>query len=395
MHWFVVNEKERIAKSYDDLLFDINKPEHKFCSSIVYSNLYDFYLQIIISILLDKHVRLKATEVEGEHETYQNPWKFDTINSVIETVKKNTGWKLDLQTSGTTGVPKKVTHSFYSLTKNIKIDINRQNDVWALAYNARHMAGIQVFFQAFLNKSSIINCLGLEKNCVYSCLNKYGITHISATPTFYRLLLPADEIFPEVKQVTFGGEKYSSVLKKNLTTLFPFAKFTNVYASTEAGTLFASEGDYFTIKDHSNSSVKIIENELWIHESHLSNPDNINLINGWYPTGDLVEIIFNDPLKFKFISRKNEMINVGGSKVNPYEVEELILSIPQVKEVKVFGKENSLMGSILCADIISEPISEKNIKKYLKNSLPDYMVPRIIKFVTSIDLTETGKKRRI
>lgn len=123
----------------------------------------------------------------------------------------------------------------------------------------------------------------------------------------------------------------------------------------------------------------------------------MQLQDGWYLTGDMVQIIITEPITFQFVSRKNEMINIGGSKVNPNEVEEHILENEAVTDAKVFGKPNSLMGTILCADIVLNKVTttEKDIKVFLKERLPEYMVPRIVKFVPAIAMTDTGKKSRV
>ncbi|MBK8710848.1 MAG: acyl--CoA ligase [Niastella sp.] len=333
----------------------------------------------------------------GLKKIYPNPYFGKSLDDYINILKKTTSWKLEMATSGTTGLPKKVVHSFSSLTRSIKINEHRKADVWGLAYNPTHMAGMQVFFQSFLNKNTIINLFGLNRSQIFSSLDEYGISHISATPTFYKLLLPATEVFKNVKQITFGGEKFSEVVQNSMRQLFPLAKFTNVYASTEAGALFAATGDHFTISDKINPFVKIVENELWIHEKLIANSSDLQLQDGWYLTGDMVQIIITEPITFQFVSRKNEMINIGGSKVNPNEVEEHILENEAVTDAKVFGKPNSLMGTILCADIVLNKVTttEKDIKVFLKERLPEYMVPRIVKFVPAIAMTDTGKKSRV
>ncbi|MDZ7795644.1 MAG: hypothetical protein U5N56_00735 [Candidatus Marinimicrobia bacterium] len=96
-----------------------------------------------------------------------------------------------------------------------------------------------------------------------------GSLIISATPTFYRLLLPSKNVFKNVMRVTSGGEKLDNKTIEYLHQLFPNAKITNVYASTEAGTLFASKADVFTIKADMKKYVKIENNELLIHNSFI------------------------------------------------------------------------------------------------------------------------------
>ncbi len=393
MQLFVVNIGEQGSKTNDELLIDLNQPELACPSSMNTTNIYEFYLQLIVSMILDKPFQIKG--VGTSDNVYHNPYRFNSIDEVISRIKKNTHWQLEMETSGTTGLPKKVTHTFTSLTRNIKMNERRRADVWGLAYNPTHMAGLQVFFQAFLNKNTIVNLFGLSRDQVYEQIEKYNVSHISATPTFYKLLLPAKTVFHKVQQITFGGEKFVEGLQMEMKKIFPSARFTNVYASTEAGALFAANGNIFSLSEKNKSYVKIVEGELWIHKSVLSESSDLKLQDDWYASGDMVEVIQEVPLTFKFLARKNEMINVGGSKVNPNEVEELILKLNGVKDVKVFGKENSLMGNILCADVVSEMVTEKEIKSFLKNHLPGYMVPRIIKFVPEIAMTATGKKSRV
>ena len=393
MQLFVVNIGEQVSKTYDELLIDLNQPELACPSSMNTTNIYEFYLQLIVSMILDKPFQIKG--VGTSDNVYHNPYRFNSMDEVISRIKMNVHWQLEMETSGTTGLPKKVTHTFTSLTRNIKMNERRRADVWGLAYNPTHMAGLQVFFQAFLNKNTIVNLFGLSRDQVYEQIEKYNVSHISATPTFYKLLLPAKTVFHKVQQITFGGEKFVEGLQMEMKKIFPSARFTNVYASTEAGALFAANGNIFSLSEKNKSYVKIVEGELWIHKSVLSESSELKLHDDWYASGDMVEVIQEVPLTFKFLARKNEMINVGGSKVNPNEVEELILKLNGVKDVKVFGKENSLMGNILCADVVSEMVTEKEIKSFLKNHLPGYMVPRIIKFVPEIAMTATGKKSRV
>lgn len=398
---FLVDIKEGINKSYYDLFEDLNQPVYQFSNIIEYKNIYELYVQLIRSLIIDEAITFKETHFTSDREitfqSFPNPYYGEGLAYYIKNIRQRSNWKLQMATSGTTGLPKKVYHSFPSLTRNIKMNVHRADDVWGLAYNPTHMAGMQVFFQAFLNQNAIINLFGLSRTQIFSCIQEYSVSHISATPTFYRLLLPATEVFNKVKQITFGGEKLSEGILQNLKGMFPNAKFTNVYASTEAGALFAASGDQFTISEKIKSFVKIVENELWLHESLIANSPDLQIQDGWYVTGDMVQVTSWEPLEFQFVSRKNEMINIGGSKVNPNEVEELILENTAVSDVKVFGKPNSLMGTILCADIVLQQntLNEKDIKAFLKERLPDYKIPRIIKFVPAITITSTGKKSRV
>tara|TARA_A100000171_G_C2113236_1_gene136253 strand:- start:300 stop:1391 length:1092 start_codon:yes stop_codon:yes gene_type:complete len=303
-------------------------------------------------------------------------------------------WKVTLFTSGTTGIPKKVTHNFSSITRFVKISEQNTHSIWGFAYNPTHMAGIQVFFQALLNGNLIVRLFGLTPKEIYRTIKEYSITNISATPTFYRLLLPCEETFQSIARITSGGEKYNEKIIMQLKGIFPNAKTTNVYASTEAGTLFASDNEIFGIKPDFENFIRVENGELLIHISLMGDSD-IN-INEWYNTGDLIEVISEKPLKFRFISRKGEMINVGGYKVNPLEVEEAIQSLSGIKNVRVYHKSNSVLGNIVCCEVVSDnnQISETSIRTFLQSKIQEFKIPRIIRFVEELSTTRTGKIQR-
>ncbi len=317
---------------------------------------------------------------------------YENFLSLLQNTKE---WNITLFTSGTTGLPKKVSHSFETLTRMVKINISTKDNIWGFAYNPSHIAGLQVFFQAILNLNTIVNLFEQSRSHIFDMIEKYSVTNISATPTFFRLLLPSKKHFNSVVKITSGGEKFDTTLINHLRTTFPQAKLLNVYASTEAGTIFGSKNDVFEIREDIKDKVKIINNELLIHKELLGHSDSLKVVDGWYFTGDIVEVISNNPLKFKFVSRKNEMINVGGYKVNPIEIEELLNKHPNIVMSRVYSKKNSVLGNILLADIQRvNDITEKDIQMYLRKYLQEFKIPRIINFVEKIELTRTGKIKR-
>lgn len=370
---------------------------------------YEVFLKIITSLVLGREViLLDADFTDAEVEKLvgdvdinaTEPIAIDTTiteNNLLDllTAKTET-WKITLFTSGTTGLPKKVSHSFNSIARQAKKSERHVEDVWGFAYNPTHMAGLQVFFQALVNQNSIIRLFGLDSKEIVSEINKNQITHISATPTFYRLLLPPTDVCLSVKRLTSGGEKFDEHTLSQLSSLFPNAKLTNVYASTEAGTLFASKGNEFCIKEDMKDKVCVREGELLIHKSLLAESASIQFDGDWYHTGDLIDVSCEEPLTFHFISRKTEMINVGGYKVNPTEVEECIRECKGVQDAFVYGKANRIMGNIIMGEVVreDESITEKNIREELQQKLQEFKIPRIIKFVKYLNVTRTGKISR-
>ena len=341
------------------------------------------------------HLLDESIDLTKKIQAYAYP--FLSLSDLLEKLRNSTS-HLTIFTSGTTGQPKKVVHSLETLTRSVRIGDKYANNIWAYAYNPTHMAGLQVFFQAFENVNMLVNVFNMSRNDVYSQIEKYGITHISATPTFYRLLLPFKKVFLSVQRITLGGEKSDSHLREALLQIFPQAKINNVYASTEAGSLFAAKGDCFQFPENMQEKFKVVDDELLIHYSLLGESSSFQFDGGYYHSGDLIDWVDKGKGLFRFRSRKNELVNVGGYKVNPGEVEDALLKIEGVKQVLVYGKANSILGNVLCADVQLESgynLTELDIRKALISQLQDFKIPRRIKFVETLSLTRTGKLKRL
>lgn len=297
---------------------------------------------------------------------------------ILNFIKKiNSKEEIIFTTSGTTGEPKKVIHNYQTLIKNIKIKEDLKNTIWGLTYDYTKIAGSQVLLQAYLNKAKIVNLFKKSYDETIYLIKKYNVSHISATPTFYRLL--TNNIFENIKQSTIGGEPVDSNLINYLKKIFPNAKITNIYASTEFGTLFSSNNYYFEISEKNKSFVKIINETIFIKNN-----------NEWINTGDKIEWL--DLNKFKIIGRELNMINVGGIKVNPIKVESEINNLEYVLNSYVYGKQNSIMGNIVVADIIvKDNINKDIIKKDLEKTLNKYEIPLKINIVDNININSTGK----
>ncbi|MEN6590659.1 MAG: class I adenylate-forming enzyme family protein [Fervidobacterium sp.] len=398
--------------TYEQLINDINK-QTSLKRYVKKSDPYEILKDIVVSlvaeeriILLDsdfteeevKNLGLSVEELNEEVVLKKN--KISSCDELLAKIQKSDNrWEIVLYTSGTTGRPKRVAHKLDSITRGTKVSEKYRENVWAFAYNPTHFAGLQVFFQAFYNQNPMIYIFDVNRKEVENVLRRYNVTHISATPTFYRSILPyIREVVPSVERATMGGEKYDKNLEAQLLKVFPNADVRNVYASTEAGSIFSAKGDIFSISPRIADKVRFAEDgELLIHKSLLGESDTFQLDEDWYRTGDIVEMI--DESHFKFVSRKTEMINIGGYKVNPHEVEDEIKKIDGVVDVIVKARSNRITGNILVAEVkindgIDKREKEKEITKILEKRLQSWKIPRIFTFVDNIELTRTGKKVR-
>jgi len=321
-----------------------------------------------------------------------NP-EIESIEGLRRIVGPSSEGRLSLLTSGTTGIPKKVTHSYQSLARGVRFSQEHRNAVWGLAYNPAHMAGIQVFLQAFLNGNPLIQLFGHDRDTVFQLIREFRITHLSATPSFYRMLLPSTEPLESVRHLTFGGERFDPSLEESIARLFPHARLHNIYATTESGPLFASTGDVFTVGGPDADLVKVENNQLFLHRNLLG---KFSHEGDWYATGDVVETLSTNPLQFRFLARSMEVVNVGGYQVSLTEVEEALRSHPGVADARVFPQKNSLLGNLLAAEIrpAGDPPSNRQLRLHLESRLQPHKIPRIVHFVPELKMTRSGKVLR-
>ena len=371
--------------------FCLSSGTYEIFSTLLCSIIHSVDMVLLDSDFSDSEMRALGVEPKDlKKRVVVTPKCISNIADLIEAIFGARSWKLTLFTSGTTGLPKRVTHGLGNLIRLVRNSPKHNDDVWAFAYNPTHIAGIQVFFQALLNGNSLVDVFGVSRDVVTKRIGQYGITNISATPTFYRMLLPIDHKYPTVKRITYGGERFDLSLADDMKLMFPNAKSRNIYASTEAGSVLESTNDRFKITDPERCRIE--DGRLFIHSSLLG---EYSTEDGWYDTGDLVELVDLEHSEFKFLSRASEMINVGGYKANPLEIEEVLCSHPLINKARVWGKPNAIVGNILIADIVlSGDCAEKDIRHYLKDKLQGFKIPRIITFVKDIDTTRSGKIKR-
>lgn len=413
MEYFFIDDKRNIKKTYEDLIKDINRIK-EFSKFIYTKDVYMIFVKILASLVMGNSIELLDMDL-SQNELINMGIDFNNLESVVicenntaikdyeellNTIRDNEyNWKITMYTSGTTGRPKKIAHQLSTLARTVKSSSKFQDDIWAFCYNPTHFAGLQVFLQAFFNRNTIVYTFDYNQKELCNSLIENKVTNISATPTYYRTnLLNANLEMPKTRYVTLGGERFDSDLADKLKDIFPNAKIRNIYASTEAGSLFSSDGEQFKIENDHLNHIKISDNgELLINERLIGNSEDLITKDKWYYTGDIVELV--DGNKFKIVSRNTEMVNVGGYKVNPNEVEEEIKKIKGVLDVLVIGRTNKLVGNILIAEIVKEfefnDIElEKEILRELSVVLQKWKIPRIFKFVEEIERTRTGKKVR-
>lgn len=318
----------------------------------------------------------------------------DKVKDVDDLIKNmhTTNQSIRLHTSGTTGEPKIVYQTFKNMVRNIKTSKDRIDDVWGLFYQPVRMAGYQVLFQSLLNKNTLVNMFRYEYKDIQDRLIQFDVSHISATPTLYKMIVSDNIVFDKVKQLSFGGEVSNEKLQQSIHKYFPNAKIKNIYASTEVGSLLASDGELFKLPNNSDL-VKIENGKLFVHKNIVGNSESITFNGDWFDTNDLIEMVSDT--HFKILGRDSNIVKVAGYNVNLESVEMKIQRLDFVKMCKVYSEESSVLGNILCCEIITfGDLNLKDLKFKFREILEKYEIPSKIRFVKSIEINENGKIKR-
>ena len=323
-----------------------------------------------------------------------------------------------LFTSGTMGAPKMVVHTLATLAGAIRPGSELARPaVWCTFYDIRRFGGLQIFLRALLGDGSLVLSTPDEPSDDFLArVRSCGVTHITGTPSHWRraLLSPAArEIAPAYARLS--GEIADQGILDSLRAAYPRAKIAHAFASTEAGvafeindgragfpaTLLAPQDGPVQLKMHDGSlrirSPRAALRYLGEHAEPLADAD------GFIDTGDMLELRGD---RYHFVGRRGGIINVGGLKIHPEEVEAVINRHPRVRFSLVKARKNPLTGAIVVADVVltQEPGDAESVaaKEALKreilaacrSTLPLHKVPASIHIVPSLRLTAAGKVAR-
>jgi acyl-coenzyme A synthetase/AMP-(fatty) acid ligase len=313
-----------------------------------------------------------------------------------------------LFTSGTTGAPKMVAHSLAGLTGAIGPRTDKENIVWGTFYDIRRYGGLQILLRAWLGRVSLVLSQPDEPVADFLArLGEAGVTHLTGTPSHWRraLMSPAiAKIAP--RYVRLSGEIADQPVLDALKARFPTAAMGHAYAATEAGVGFevtdGLEGFPASFVGRPGPvEMRVTDGALQIRSARTAS-DYVGgseplKQDGWVDSGDLIE---QRGERFYFAGRRGGVINVGGLKINPEEVEAVINRHPRVALSRVSARKNPITGAIVVADVVLKETANDNasFKEELlalcREKLPSFKVPAMLRFVERLELTAGGKLSR-
>jgi long-chain acyl-CoA synthetase len=310
---------------------------------------------------------------------------------------------LVLFTSGSSGEPKAAIHDFSKLLAGFKEKRRPLKTINFLLFD--HWGGLNTLFQVLSGGGTVAFLENRTPGHVCEVIEKHGIELLPTSPTFLNMLLLSRAYerhsLKSLQVISYGAEPMPQSLLKHLTTLFPGVKLHQTYGLIELGVMRSqSEGNnsLWVKIGGEGYQTRIIDNMLQIKSESAMlgylNAGSPFTEDGWFMTGDSVEV--KDDY-FKILGRKSELINVGGEKVFPQEVENVILEVPGITDVIVYGEKNALTGKIVCAKIKysgneTKANIIKNIKTHCRATLESFKVP--VKINIAEDVFESGRFKK-
>jgi len=385
------------------------------------------------TVFLDKKLTLKLDLRDFDQIIDDNTFEKVIKDQVIEDFKVDFDSQQTAQiifTSGSTGKPKGVMLSHQNLISNTDSIIAylklTSKDIQLIVLPFYYCFGLSLLHTHLkVGGHVVLNNTFMFLGTVISDLKNYKCTGFSGVPSHYQMLLKKSKSFketdfPDLRYVTQAGGKLHNVFIEEFVGAFPKINFVVMYGQTEATARLSYLPPDLVVKKMGSIGKGIPGVELKIMNSNgnEAGPDKVgeivakggNIMKGYYkdPEGTMItlkdEWLYTGDLAKKdkdgfitIVAREKEIIKVGGKRVSPKEIEEVILSVPNVVDCTIKGVYDEIQGEALKAIIVIDNFKEKEIIKdqillQCKMKLVLYKVPRVFEFERVMKVKSSGKK---
>ena len=388
--------------TYRELLESIDKKSGKLSSGqrkiqvVLVDHSFDT-LTTLLALLLKKNTVLPISP-EGIFCDQSNFINEVENNTTLQHWQMKNRSGLLLMSSGSTGKAKFVLHDFDFFLEKYYQQVPQGFRVLDF-YLWDHLAGLDVLFSSLASGSVLIIPPKKTIHGIESSIQNQSISILSITPTFLNLLFweYRNRVFPQVERVILGSEPMRASIQK-MHTLFPNAQWIQKFGTTETGRI---EGLRGTVKEGfylNPEKTQVRNNLLWLKcpkslVSYIGKGD-LEIDGEWICTNDVVT--FQKQGHFQITGRKDSFFNVGGEKIFPYPIEQVLQKHPQVLSAKVNGVPHPLMGTVLEAKILWEGECESmtsQLRKHCKtHKLPHIKIPIRFHRVNSLEYSMRFKQ---
>lgn len=333
------------------------------------------------------------------------PTRSTVKHPLLLELKKTGHPGLILFSSGSTGASKAALHDFAPLLEKFTVRRSAKRMITFLLFD--HIGGVNTLLYALSNAGTIVTVDDRSPATVAKAIQDYRVQILPTSPTFLNLLLLSDVHraydFSSLELITYGTEPMPENTLKRTHELFPHVTLQQTYGLSELGIMRSKSksSDSLWVKIGGEGfETRIVDGLLEIKAKSAMlgylNAESPFTADGWFKTGDMVEV---DGEYMRILGRKSEIINVGGEKVYPAEVESVVSEMPEIEDVVVTGEPNPIMGNVVKATVrLKEGVAADGFRQKLqifcKGKLAPFKIPQRVVVQTEQLHSERFKKLR-
>lgn len=313
---------------------------------------------------------------------------------------------LVLFTSGSSGDPKAILHGMPELLRKFRTPRNAYRTISFLLFD--HIGGINTLFYTLANLGCIIIPEDRSAGRICRTIEQHRAELLPASPSFLNLMLLGRVYerydLSSIRLVTYGTEVMPERTLESVSNVFRNARLQQTYGVTELGILRSKSkdnGSLYVKLGGEDYETKVKGGTLWIRSrssmlGYLNAPSPFDP-DGWFDTGDAV---LKSGQYYRILGRESDVINVGGRKVHPAEVEKALADLAGVVDVAVRGEPNLILGSILVATVqversgVTATQLKRQIAAHCRGRLQPFMIPAKVEVTTESPVNYRFKKVR-
>jgi acyl-CoA synthetase (AMP-forming)/AMP-acid ligase II len=310
-----------------------------------------------------------------------------------------------LFTSGSTGTPKAILHDLALVADKFR---RPGPSFVAIAFlMLDHFGGINTILAILSGLGTVVTVADRSVVTICGAIAAHGVEVLPTTPTFLTALVRSDALarfdLGSLRRITYGTEVMPQATLDRVRAAFPDAVLQQTYGLSEVGVLRSrsrEDGSLWVRVGGDGFATRIEGGILWVKSNfamlgYLNAPDPFDA-DGWFNTGDRVEV---DGEWLRILGRDSDLINVGGQKVYPAEVEQAILELDNIRDVVVCGERHPLLGQAVVARVATvepEPadILKLRIRRSLAGRMAAFMLPTKVIAAEAEDLRSVRFKKQ-
>jgi len=344
-------------------------------------------------------------ELDARDEAGLTRFERPPAHEILQRLRERGHPGLILFSSGSTGKSKAALHDVVGMLGKFKVRRHARRAITFLFYD--HIGGFNTMLYQLSNAGCIVTVQDRDPDTVMRAIEQHKVELLPTSPTFINLILLSEAYrrydLSSLKIVTYGTEPMPESTLRRFHEVLPDVKLQQTYGLSEVGILRSKSraSDSLWVKlGGEGFQTRVVDEILQIKAAsamlgYLNAPCPFTE-DGWFNTGDKVEV---DGDYFRILGRESEIINVGGQKVYPAQVESVVQEMSEVAEVSVYGEKNIITGQIPCATVRLRQARDarqfhRELRQFCRQRLQEFQIPVRVRLVENSLHGERFKKNR-